>query len=43
MKKFLTDNIHIFVIIAVALSAYVFYTQYKATKALEESTETRTA
>jgi uncharacterized membrane protein YebE (DUF533 family) len=29
MKKFLTDNIHIIVVIAVALAGYAVYTQWK--------------
>jgi hypothetical protein len=44
MKKLLTDNVHILVIIAVALSAFVFYKQYKANQAAKElTTETKTA
>lgn len=37
MKKLLTDNIHILVIIAVALSAFVFYKQWKANQTAEEA------
>lgn len=40
MKKFITDNIALLVILAVALAGFAVYRQYKASKA-ETTTDTK--